>query len=169
MKKTLLAISLSSLALIACSKSNQSAPAATAETPASEIVSSEAIAISQTTEISENIATGDNAQTSLDWDGQYKAILPCADCEGIETIITLAPDQGYVISEKYLGTKDANKPIVSQGKFNFDKQGQIITLDKAGDARKYFVAENQLFALDIDGNKITGPSAELYVLKKQLN
>lgn len=169
MKKTLLAISLSSLALIACSKSNQSAPASTAETPASEVVASEAIAISQTTEMSENLSSGDNARTSLDWDGQYKALLPCADCEGIETIITLTPEQNYVISEKYLGAKGSDKPIVAQGKFNFDEQGLVITLDKAGDGRKYFIAENQLFALDSEGNKITGPTAELYVLKKQLN
>lgn len=161
MKKTLIAISFSSIALVACSKSNQSAPESVAEAPVSEVV-----VTTETIEISQAAPTGDNAQTSLDWNGQYKATLPCADCEGIETALTLNPDNTYVLSETYLGTKGGNKPEVAKGKFAFNNQGSIITLDQTGLERQYFIGENQLFALDADGNKITGPMANLYIFKK---
>ena len=34
-----------------------------------------------------------NSRNSLDWNGVYKGVLPCADCEGIETVITLLNDK----------------------------------------------------------------------------
>jgi len=105
----------------------------------------------------------------LDVDGQYKGTLPCADCEGIETTLTLHADKSYEISEKYLGGKAGDKPLISKGKFTFSANGNTITLDKADNERKYFVGENQLFALDTAGKKITGPMADLYILKKQVN
>ena len=33
-----------------------------------------------------------NSQNSLDWEGVYKGILPCADCDGIETEIVINSD-----------------------------------------------------------------------------
>jgi hypothetical protein len=38
---------------------------------------------------------GDTSRTSLDWPGTYTGVLPCADCEGIETTITLSVDLTY--------------------------------------------------------------------------
>src|SRR5690348_12618341 len=40
---------------------------------------------------------------SLDWKGAYKGVLPCADCPGIETAITLDSGNAYTIKSKYLG------------------------------------------------------------------
>ena len=34
-----------------------------------------------------------NSQNSLDWAGVYQGILPCADCEGFDTVITLNWDE----------------------------------------------------------------------------
>ena len=42
-----------------------------------------------------------------------------------------------------------------------------VELDKAGDSRKYFVAEGYLKALDLEGNEITGDLADKYQLKKE--
>jgi hypothetical protein len=36
-----------------------------------------------------------NARISLDYFGSYKGVLPCADCEGIETIIGIHPTNAY--------------------------------------------------------------------------
>ena len=33
-----------------------------------------------------------NAETSLDYEGTYKGVLPAADCPGIETTLILNPD-----------------------------------------------------------------------------
>ncbi len=48
------------------------------------------------------IVTGDNSQNSLDWNGTYEATLPCADCPGIKTILTLVADQTFTLSSTYL-------------------------------------------------------------------
>ncbi|TCM69939.1 putative lipoprotein NlpE involved in copper resistance [Acinetobacter calcoaceticus] len=168
--KTMIAIAFSSLTLTACSKSSQSTPSneSTSSEPTSAVVASQVIETptSAVTSVSEVATPSDNAQTSLDWNGQYTGTLPCADCEGIKTELTLHADQSYEMSETYLGKGDG-KAFMSKGKFSFDKAGTIITLDPAGDQRKYFVAENALNALNTEGKKITGPGAELYVLAKK--
>ena len=33
-----------------------------------------------------------NSMNSLDWEGIYTGLLPCADCEGIQTVIKLNRD-----------------------------------------------------------------------------
>ena len=52
---------------------------------------------------------GHNAQNSLDWAGTYEGTLPCADCPGIKTTITLKDDNTYTISEEYLERKQKQK------------------------------------------------------------
>lgn len=107
-----------------------------------------------------------NSANSLDWAGEYKGVVPCADCEGIETSLTLNMDQSYQLSTIYLG-KDATA-FQQQGQFEWDANGSVIRLlnQKDGPAL-YKVGENQLFQLDIQGQVISGDLAENYKLKKQ--
>ena len=59
-----------------------------------------------------------NAQNSLDWSGIYTGVLPCADCEGIETTIILKSDNTYLKTEKYLGE---NEVFESEGNFSISE------------------------------------------------
>lgn len=126
------------------------------ETPITEEVEIEEVDI---------IPVGDNSMTSLDWDGIYKGELPCADCEGIKTELTINSDKTYTLHETYLG-KD-NTPLETKGTFKWDNEGQRIQLSE--DRHLYFVGENTLTLLDSDGNRNTGELAELYVLKKVMD
>jgi len=109
---------------------------------------------------------GHSSKNALDWDGTYKGIVPCADCEGIETTLVLGKELTYTLKTKYLGKSDA-KVFEEKGKFSWDKSGQVITLDGIKDApNKYFVGENKIIQLDMDGKEITGEQADLYILKK---
>lgn len=106
-----------------------------------------------------------NAQISLDWNGTYKGITPCADCEGIETEVTLNKDLTYLIKTKYKGKGD--KVFEETGDFKWDKTGSIVILEGLKDrSSQFFVGENTLTQLDMDGKRITGNLAENYVLKK---
>lgn len=119
------------------------------------------------TQIEQQIPVGDNSQTSLDWNGIYEGTLPCADCEGIYTIIELNLDKSFVMSNEYLGKKD-NSKRETKGSFEWDNTGSNITLIDAGNVTKHFkVGENRLFALDQDGQMITGELANLYILIKK--
>ncbi|GHT83869.1 copper resistance protein [Bacteroidia bacterium] len=105
------------------------------------------------------------SQNSLNYHGMYLGTVPCADCEGIETTIILG-DTDYSIKTVYLGKKDKTEHKKT-GTYSWDKSGQIITLEGIENApNKYFVGENYLRQLDINGDKITGPLAEKYILKK---
>lgn len=107
--------------------------------------------------------TAHNARNALDWAGVYRGVLPCADCEGIETVVALAENGTYRAQSRYLG-RDA-KPIAEQGRFTWNAAGDTITL--AGDPpARYFVGENRLTRLALDGARITGALAENYVLTR---
>jgi len=106
-----------------------------------------------------------NAQNSLDVEGVYNGKLPCADCEGIDTEIELKADSTYVIKTKYLGKGDG-KTFEEKGSYTW-LDGSTIELQGIKDAsNKYFVGENTLTHLDMDGNKVTGELADDYILKK---
>lgn len=111
-------------------------------------------------------ANSHNSANSLDWAGVYKGVVPCADCEGIDTLLRLNMDNSYQLSTIYLG-KDAT-PFEQAGSFEWDAKGSVISLlsQKDGPAL-YKVVENQLIQLDMQGQLITGDLAENYKLNKQ--
>jgi len=109
----------------------------------------------------------DNSRTSLDWQGKYSGVLPCADCSGIETQITLNNDNTYQMSWKYLDKDD--QEFTNSGTFKWNDQGGIITLENLNRENyptQYRVGENHLCQLDMDGKLITGDLAEMYILAK---
>ncbi len=107
---------------------------------------------------------GDNSQVSVDWPGTYEAILPCADCPGIKSILTLNKDKTFKLSEEYLERNVKNE---DQGTFTWDKNGQKITLKGKETKAQYLVGENQLFHLDQEGKLIDGPLKENFIYKKK--
>ena len=76
---------------------------------------------------SSSIPLGDNSQTSLDWKGVYKGTLPCADCEGIETSLSLEDETNYVLKTNYLG-KNKNSTNEVRGVYSWNEAGNTIIL-----------------------------------------
>lgn len=113
------------------------------------------------------VPIGDNSQVSLDWNGTYAGTLPCANCEGIETTLTLNPDLTYILVTNYLGRNDALEEENS-GPFSWDSTGSTITLlnIKSG-PNQYKVGENRIWHLDMNGKRITGDLADHYILIKK--
>lgn len=114
-----------------------------------------------------NAPIGDTSENSLDWNGTYKGLIPCADCEGIAITLTIKSDRTFEKFSTYLG-KTADR-FIEQGSFVWDESGKYITLiGDGGDKQSFQVGENILFILDQDGNRILGNMEELYILKKNL-
>jgi len=107
-----------------------------------------------------------SSNNSLDWQGVYRGVIPCADCEGIDTRIILKRDGSFHRSLQYLGKDE--KVFSDEGKFSWDNSGNKITLKGDLGQQQYQVGENQLFHLDRDGNRITGNLAEKYRLAKSM-
>lgn len=158
MNKSLIALVLAGLVLAGCDQKTTPETAQQEQTDTS--------VVTETQEQAGAVDAAHNARNSLDWNGIYQGILPCADCEGIATELQINLDGTFVLTEEYLGKEDSK--FSSKGKFNWNSAGNTIAVPSdSDDAAQYFVAENQLFHLDREGNRITGELAEMYVLKKQ--
>lgn len=107
-----------------------------------------------------------NSQNSPDWAGIYRGTLPCADCEGIQTTIYLERNLTFTIKTKYTGKSDS--VYVKTGKISWNDDGSALTLDPDDKGQKiqYSAGENMLTQLDLQGNKITGQTADKYILTK---
>jgi copper homeostasis protein (lipoprotein) len=105
-------------------------------------------------------ADAHTSQNSLDWAGSYKGTLPCADCPGIETVVTLSEDGQFRSQMRYMERSDE---IYSEsGQFTWDDTGNVVI---AGGVH-YQVGENKITLLDQDGNPITSGLQKHYVLSK---
>jgi len=107
------------------------------------------------------------AQNSLDWAGEYQGVLPCADCEGINTTVVLNREGTFFVKNEYLKNDD-NRIIESKGTFSWDKTGFIITIEGSKEFRRsYKVVEGALIYLDDNGKQITGALVDHYRLVKK--
>ena len=70
-----------------------------------------------------------NAETSLDYLGVYKGTLPAADCPGIETTLTLAPDGSYALHLKYI---DRDSEFDEKGAFTVKENLLTLTPSEGG-------------------------------------
>ena len=95
--------------------------------------------------------------------GTYEGLLPCADCEGIQTTYHINNDGTFVSNEVYKGTKDQFK---TTGTWEY-KNG-VLLLKSASDPTQFLLRaeKNQIRLLDGDGNAVTGELADKYILKK---
>ncbi|WP_017257497.1 copper resistance protein NlpE N-terminal domain-containing protein [Pedobacter arcticus] len=119
----------------------------------------------------QNIAdNAHNSKNSLDWQGVYTGVTPCADCEGIQTILRIDTNNNYQLETSYLGK--VTKPFIEKGTFSWDKSGGRIKLDNSVEATSpsyYLVGENQLIQLNSDGKPVMSELASKYILKKENN
>lgn len=115
--------------------------------------------------VRDSLPAGDNSRNALDWAGTYRGTLPCADCEGIDTRITLNGDGTYRHEALYVGK--SKEPIVTEGAFAWESDGGRITLTGLEGMHRYRVGEEVLIMLDAEGNAITGELADRYRLPRE--
>ena len=114
-----------------------------------------------------SISMSDNSKNSLDWEGTYSGIVPCADCQGIKIQLSLYANKTYRLTTQYMNEKMPKD--TTTGTFQWSANGSIITLNglnKKDFPVHYKIGENSLTQLDLNGNVITGDLAQNYVLEK---
>jgi uncharacterized lipoprotein NlpE involved in copper resistance len=109
-------------------------------------------------------ASATDTTDAAKWAGNYSGSLPCGDCKGILTKITLNNDKTYTLSSQYIGKE--TRPTVYNGTFNLDKS--IVTLDAEGDHLKFQLMpeDNMIVKLDKFGNEEQGGPAARYYLHR---
>jgi uncharacterized lipoprotein NlpE involved in copper resistance len=109
---------------------------------------------------------GHTSINAIDWEGIYEGTIPCADCDGIFTELTINNDNTFVMqSTKIIG--DKKDKTSQQGLYQWDESGSKITLDINGSKTIYQVEENKLVLLDKDGNKMPESETKNYTLIKK--
>lgn len=109
--------------------------------------------------------TGHNSMNAIDWPGVYRGTIPCADCEGIVTTLTLMKDLTFTRTVTYAGKDD--RPRYDKGTLRWNSGGSVLILNSQdGSVQSYQVGENVLFHLDQEGKRITGDLADRYILHK---
>jgi uncharacterized lipoprotein NlpE involved in copper resistance len=105
------------------------------------------------------------SEISLDWTGTYEGTIPCADCPGIKTVLTLNEDRTFTLTSTYIDRE--NGTFQNSGNFRFI-DGRIIELDLGTEGKQYFwVIEGALQMLDREQRVIDGPNAHYYILTKK--
>ena len=157
---------LASVAATACKPQAPAEPAATAEPARTEAVAEQPappVAI-------ESTPAASPADVPFDikaFAGTFSGTLPCADCPGIDTKVTLVADGSYKLHEAHQG-----KPVNgfdSDGTWTVEENGTRIRLDpnsKSERDRLFAVtSKDQIDGLDLEGK---APENKLsYALKRE--
>lgn len=83
----------------------------------------------------------------------WRGILPCADCEGIETSLFLEKDGTWVMNERYQGVREEPSSFASYGTWARTADKLVLT-DSQGEKSWYRVKGDVLEMLDREGNPI---------------
>ena len=106
------------------------------------------------------------AQKESGWVGTYKSVLPCVNCEGLETTITLKEDTTFLLKINPLGS-DVTIPDTT-GRMIWTETNKFFTLNIESMVSKHFeVAGDTLFNLDLYEERVTGPDAHKFAFIKQ--
>lgn len=93
----------------------------------------------------------------------YFGTLPCADCDGIETLLSLNADvdRTFTLEERYTGKNTNTK---TSGTWTVD--GDIVTLNSESGSTKYQVTAKGIVSFNTNGSKRDETSAKKYLLRK---
>jgi heat shock protein HslJ len=98
-----------------------------------------------------------NSRNSLDWAATYEGILPCAECPGTKTGLTLNRDDSYRLVTQAQGSLNAEKSV--SGVFTWQPNGNAITLDEHGGRQQFSVGEGRLTLLGPESGASQSPAA----------
>ena len=138
MKKMILPVLLTGLFAVSCSKKEE----AKAETP-------------QTVEADSAQAQPEEAakaEAPKKHVGEFSGKVPCADCPGIETKLTLNEDGSFLLDETYLEKKDGQ--FNAKGSYEVSADGAFVTLKEEGNdkPRVFLVEEDAAYLVEKVGD-----------------
>ena len=104
-----------------------------------------------------------NARQSLSWLGTYQGILPCANCEGIATMLVIEDGGKYTLRTRQLGIEDKDRKY--QGTYSW-KNDSTLVLSGAVQEKVFTVYNGYLQAMMPDGSPIPAHPGANYRLEK---
>lgn len=99
--------------------------------------------------------------------GVFQGTVPCSDCQGVETTLTLQDSLAFVLTLNYIG-KLTDKVEIS-GTYTWEEGDTLIRLqgfDPDMLPTYYAIEKGAVLQLDLDGSKIDGTLKDQYRLIK---
>lgn len=119
-------------------------------------------------EEAEHAAHQNHLDKSQEFHGVFYGFIPCNDCNGIKTTLSLKNNNNYLIVTQ--PARESSREFFEKGKYTWDDETQTVTLtprNNDADPRKYFIKdEGTLIQLNSDGKQVTGESADRYILRR---
>ncbi len=104
---------------------------------------------------------------SLDFHGVFYGFLPCNDCNGIKSTLSLKQKNNYLLVTQ--PAKESSREIYEKGKYEWNDQTQRVILTSKDESKKrqYFIKEEgTLILLKDDGTQYTGDKADSYTIRR---
>ncbi len=103
------------------------------------------------------------AQRVSDYEGVYEGTLPCADCAGIKTKLTLEKDKTFVYEIRYLEEDDGRYLYTG----TYTVKEDLLRIHEDGQPVHFLIGDNKLFLLNDELKPAKGKLGPHYTLKKQ--
>jgi hypothetical protein len=104
---------------------------------------------------------------SLEFHGVFYGYLPCKDCDGIKTTLSLKQNNNYLLVTQ--PAKESSKEFYEKGKYSWNDENHTVVLTSRNDSsiRQYRIKdEGTLILLNSDGTQMTRDKAESYTLRR---
>ena len=104
---------------------------------------------------------------SLDFHGVFYGFLPCSDCNGIKTTLSLKQKNNYLLVTQ--PARESSREYYEKGKYSWNDETRTVVLTprKASTTRQYYIEnEGTLIQLNADGTRIIGDEADDYILRR---
>jgi hypothetical protein len=106
-------------------------------------------------------------EKSQDFHGVFYGFLPCNDCNGIKTTLSLKQNNLYLLVTQ--PARESSREYYEKGKYSWDEENQTVVLTprKEGEIRQYHIEnEGTLVQLGSGGVRLNGDEASRYTLRR---
>jgi hypothetical protein len=104
---------------------------------------------------------------SLDFHGVFYGFIPCNDCNGIKTTLSLKQNNNYLLVTQ--PAKDSSREFYEKGKYSWDEEKHILVLTprKESNPHQYLIKdEGTLIQLNSDGSEMSKELEDSYTLRR---
>jgi uncharacterized lipoprotein NlpE involved in copper resistance len=103
---------------------------------------------------------------NLDFHGVFYGYLPCNDCNGIKTTLSLKQNNNYLLVTQ--PARESSREFYEKGKYSWNDENHTVVLTprKESTTRQYHIEdEGTLIQLNSDGSKMAGET-DRYTLRR---
>ncbi len=104
---------------------------------------------------------------SQDFHGVFYGFLPCNDCNGIKTTLSLKQKNNYLLVTQ--PARDSSKEFYEKGKYTWNEENHtlVLTPRKEATPRQYLIKdEGTIIQLNSDGTQMSEELEESYTLRR---